>query len=94
MSWQIDRNKGLFVVKNDPTFEIEVSPIPGADHEVRLSLATRNHRALSSDLEALQQGTNLAICLDQEAALKLYSRLRKLILGLGWPLPTEDESQA
>lgn len=93
MSWTADPNRGLFVVKNDPAFQIRVSHIPGADHEVRLSLATQYHRPISTDLEAQQQGTNLAICLDREAAMKLYSDLRRLIQDLEWPLPTEDGTQ-
>jgi len=94
MSERIADGKSLYVVTQDPAYRVAVAWVPGHGSPVKLSLVTRDHRALGTALEADQSGANLEICMGKEAALEIFAEIRRLARTMDWPLPKEDEDLA
>ena len=91
MPGHIADGKAIYVVQKDPEYGTAIEWIVGYESPVKLSLVTRDHRAIVRAHETHQQGANLVICMEKEAALSLFSQIRALAQTMGWPLPKEDD---
>lgn len=93
VNWSNPSGAPLYIVKHVPEHGLEIALVPGLfDAPVRLSLVVRASYLVGRALENEEEGANLAICMGQAAALKLFSEIRKMAREMGWPLPTEDGS--
>jgi hypothetical protein len=72
--------------------DIDIEPIRDSSPSVRLNALLALHPALS-DPET-PAATTLAIRMDQSVAMRLAGRIFRLAQTMGWPTPTEGESQA
>lgn len=94
MTRELPYGKPLYVLKHVKDFGLDVDWVPGFHPPVQLSLTAEAGQLIGVDLETHQQGANLAIHMEKEAALQLFSEIRALAQTMGWKLPTEDEDRA
>ena len=80
----------IYRLRLEPVYSVAVELVVGSETPVKLVLAMQDFQGLERVLEKRPQGATLAIDMNREAALEIFSAIRKLARTMDWPLPKED----
>jgi hypothetical protein len=81
-------------VRLQPLNSVQLHYVPEAESPVQIVLTLRDHQGLARALQINPTGAILELDMKTEVAIEIYRQIGKLARTKGWPLPTEDGSQA